>query len=182
MTSKSQLILHVATEAFVIASLSIFFTKKINTLTQSIDEMATHMQHITSKLEEQEKMIRMLSDKVVLSEMERRQDIRTPCPSPILTPQPPPPNPPKTVSVKQKSQRVKPRESDEGVILFNLFNSVKQPSQKPFIELMDDELDTEIKAELMELDHDLSPIQEESESEAEEQVEDILLKEETINI
>jgi hypothetical protein len=162
MTSKSQLILHVATEAFVIASVSIFFTKKINTLTRSIDEMATHIQHITSKLEEQEKMIQMLSDKIVKSEITKRQTVNTPRSSPVLNPQPPPSHP--TTPVRKRQ---------EDVIFLNLFNPLKQQStSKPVIELMDDEktsdqLDTEIKAELLDLDMEirnvLSPIKEEEE-------------------
>jgi len=171
MTSKSQLILHVATEAFVIATLSIFFTKKINTLNKSIDEMTTHIQLVESKLEEQEKFIHMLSDKLVQLEFSSRQpEVKTPPQpevsrsSPVSTPQP---------EVSRSSSVFKrmstPQPVREEVILLNLFNPrQKNPLSKPVIEIMDDEksveqLDTEIQDELLDLVGELSPIKEEEE-------------------
>jgi len=75
MASKSQLMLHVATEAFVIAAVSVFFTKKINTLSRSIDEMASHLQAISTKLEEQERIIQVLSEKIIQTFLRRNLDL-----------------------------------------------------------------------------------------------------------
>jgi len=184
MTSKSQLILHVATEAFVIATLSIFFTKKINTLNKSIDEMTTHIQLVESKLEEQEKFIHMLSDKLVQLEFSSRQpEVKTPPQpevsrsSPVSTPQPevsrsspvstPQPEVSRSSSVFKRMST--PQPVREEVILLNLFNPrQKNPLSKPVIEIMDDEksveqLDTEIQDELLDLVGELSPIKEEEE-------------------
>lgn len=155
MTSKSQLILHVATEAFVIATVSIFFTKKINTLSRSMDEMASHLQLITSKLEEQDKIIQLLSEKLVHSEITRKKS-KTPVPSPVLKPS--------------------PVQSQDDVILLNIFNTNSPVrTQKPRIEVMEDseeKLDSELKDELLDLDRELDSIPEENE-------EEIVLKDET---
>ena len=150
MTSKSQLILHVATEAFVIATLSIFFTKKINTLNKSIDEMTNIIQLVESKLEEQDKFIHLLSDRLTHLEISERQQ-------PDVKMSPP--------DVKPRSSSVskpQPVSTRDDVILLNIFNQRQKPlSRPPVIEVMDDEksaeqLDTEIQVELLDLVGDVS--------------------------
>jgi uncharacterized protein YoxC len=149
MASKSQLILHVATEAIVIASVSIFFTKKINTLSRSIDEMASHLQTVTSKLEEQEKMIQLLSEKLVHSEITRKQKSKTPVSSPVFTSVKPPPQP-----------------VQDDVILLNIFNTnspKKSQRQNARIEVMEDDkspekLDSELTDELLDLEKEMQEL------------------------
>ena len=158
MASKSQLMLHVATEAFVIAAVSVFFTKKINTLTRSIDEMASHLQAISTKLEEQERIIQVLSEKIIQSEVTKRPKNKTPNPSPVLSPmnKQQPLHQPLQRPLQQQSQSRR----QEDVILLNIFSSDNKPVQKPVIEVIEDEktpekLDSELHTELLDLDNEI---------------------------
>ena len=164
MTSKSQLILHVATEAFVIATLSIFFTKKINTLNKSIDEMTNIIQLVESKLEEQDKFIHLLSDRLTHLEISERQqpDVKMSPPDVKMSPPDVKMSPPDVKPRSSSVSKPQPVSTRDDVILLNIFNQRQKPlSRPPVIEVMDDEksaeqLDTEIQVELLDLVGDVS--------------------------